>query len=152
MNNGAENEMLIPKNVIVATGSRPKTLAGMEVDGEYVMTSDEALAMEQLPKSILIVGGGVIGIEWASMLADFGVDVTVLEYADRIIPTEDKEISKEMQRLIKKKGIKIITGAKVLPETLEKRMELSISAEVKDEIQEYQAEKLLLSVGRQGKY
>ena len=61
-----ENEMLIPKNVIVATGSRPKSLSGIEVDGQYVMTSDEALAMEQLPKSILIVGGGVIGIEWAS--------------------------------------------------------------------------------------
>ena len=86
----------------------------------FVMTSDEALSMEELPKSIMIVGGGVIGIEWASMLADFGVEVTVIEYADRIIPTEDKEISKEMQRLLKKKGITIVTGAKVLPETLEK--------------------------------
>ena len=86
MNNGAENEMLIPKNVIVATGSRPNTLAGIEIDGKFVMTSDDALLMEELPKSILIVGGGVIGIEWASMLADFGVDVTVLEYADTIHP------------------------------------------------------------------
>ncbi len=128
MNNGAENEMLIPKNVIVATGSRPNTLSGIEVDGEFVMTSDEALLMEQLPKSIIIVGGGVIGIEWASMLADFDVDVTVIEYADRIIPTEDKEISEEMQRLLKKKGIKVITGAKVLPETLRKENGVSISA------------------------
>ena len=148
MNNGAENEMLIPKNVIVATGSRPNTLAGMEVDGTFILTSDEALLMEELPKSILIVGGGVIGIEWASMLADFGVDVTVLEYADRIIPTEDKEISQEMQRLLKKKGIKIITGAKVLAETLRKENGVTISAEVKETVQEYQAEKLLLSVGR----
>lgn len=148
MNNGAENEMLIPKNVIVATGSRPNTLAGMEVDGTFILTSDEALLMEELPKSILIVGGGVIGIEWASMLADFGVDVTVLEYADHIIPTEDKEISQEMQRLLKKKGIKIITGAKVLAETLRKENGVTISAEVKETVQEYQAEKLLLSVGR----
>ena len=148
MNNGAENEMLIPKNVIVATGSRPNTLAGMEVDGTFTLTSDEALLMEELPKSILIVGGGVIGIEWASMLADFGVDVTVLEYADRIIPTEDKEISQEMQRLLKKKGIKIIIGAKVLAETLRKENGVTISAEVKETVQEYQAEKLLLSVGR----
>src|SRR3954452_10965187 len=148
MNNGAENEMLIPKNVIVAAGSRPNTLAGMEVDGTFILTSDEALLMEELPKSILIVGGGVIGIEWASMLADFGVDVTVLEYADRIIPTEDKEISQEMQRLLKKKGIKIITGAKVLAETLRKENGVTISAEVKETVQEYQAEKLLLSVGR----
>ena len=148
MNNGAENEMLIPKNVIVATGSRPNTLSGIEVDGKFVMTSDEALLMEELPKSILIVGGGVIGIEWASMLADFGVDVTVLEYADTIIPTEDKEISQEMQRLLKKKGIKIITGAKVLAETLRKENGITISAEVKETVQEYHAEKLLLSVGR----
>ena len=65
------------------------------------------------------------------MLADFGVEVTVIEYADRIIPTEDNEISKEMQRLIKKKGIKIVTGAKVFPETLEKGDGVTISAEVK---------------------
>ena len=116
--------------------------------GQFVMTSDEALSMEELPKSILIVGGGVIGIEWASMLADFGVDVTVLEYADPIIPTEDKEISQEMQRLFKKKGIKIITGAKVLPETLRKENGVTISAEVKEAVQEFQAEKLLVSVGR----
>lgn len=149
MNSGTENEMLIPKNVIVATGSRPKSLSGIEVDGQYVMTSDEALAMEQLPKSILIVGGGVIGIEWASLLSDFDVDVTVLEYADRIIPTEDADISKEMQRLMKKKGIKLITGAKVLPDTLQKGDQVSISAKVKGEIKEYKADKLLLSVGRQ---
>ena len=89
------------------------------------------LRMEQLPKSIIIVGGGVIGIEWASMLADFGVEVTVLEYADRIIPTEDQEISKEMQRIIKKKGIKIITGAKVLPETLKREKELPFLQKLK---------------------
>ena len=105
MNNGEENEMLIPNNVIIATGSRPRSLPGLEIDGEFVMSSDEALAMTELPKSILIVGGGVIGIEWASMLNDFGVEVTVIEYADRIIPTEDKDISKEMLKLLKKKGI-----------------------------------------------
>ncbi|MCS0786795.1 dihydrolipoyl dehydrogenase [Cytobacillus pseudoceanisediminis] len=149
MNNGDENEMLIPKNVIVATGSRPRTLPGLDIDGQLVMTSDEALALEEVPSSIIIVGGGVIGIEWASMLSDFGADVTVIEYADRIIPTEDKEISKEMQRLMKKKGVKIVTGAKVLPETLQKGEGVTISAEVKGSQQEFSAEKLLVSVGRQ---
>jgi dihydrolipoamide dehydrogenase len=149
MKDGSENEMLIPKNVIVATGSRPRTLPGLEVDGDKVLSSDEALNLEQLPKSILIVGGGVIGIEWASMMSDFGVDVTVVEYADRIIPTEDREISREMQRLMKKKGIKIVTGAKVLPETLQKDGEVFISAEVKGSQKEFRAEKLLVSVGRQ---
>jgi dihydrolipoamide dehydrogenase len=149
MNNGDENEMLIPKNVIVATGSRPRTLPGLNIDGQLVMTSDEALALEEVPSSIIIVGGGVIGIEWASMLSDFGADVTVIEYADRIIPTEDKEISKEMQRLMKKKGVKIVTGAKVLPETLQKGEGVTISAEVKGSQKEFSAEKLLVSVGRQ---
>ncbi|MDZ5471077.1 dihydrolipoyl dehydrogenase (plasmid) [Bacillus sp. 31A1R] len=149
MNNGEENEMLIPKNVIVATGSRPRTLPGLEIDGNLVMTSDEALAMESVPNSIIIVGGGVIGIEWASMLSDFGVDVTVIEYSDRIIPTEDKEISKEMQRLMKKKGVKIVTSAKVLPETLQRGEGVTISAEVKGALKEFTAEKILVSVGRQ---
>ncbi|AIE60662.1 dihydrolipoyl dehydrogenase [Bacillus methanolicus] len=149
MNSGEENEMLIPKNVIIATGSRPRTLPGLEPDNEFVMTSDEALAMESLPKSIIIVGGGVIGIEWASMLSDFGVDVTVIEYADRIIPTEDKEISKEMQRLMKKKGVNTVTSAKVLPETLQKGDGVIISAEIKGEAKEFKAEKILVSVGRQ---
>ncbi|WP_042458189.1 dihydrolipoyl dehydrogenase [Neobacillus dielmonensis] len=149
MNNGEENEMLLPKNVIIATGSRPRSLPGLEIDGEYVLTSDEALELETLPKSVIIVGGGVIGIEWASMLADFGAEVTVLEYEDRIIPTEDKEVSKEMQRLLKKKGIKIITNAKVLPETLSKNAGVSISADVNGANREYTAERLLVSVGRQ---
>ncbi|MCM3724518.1 dihydrolipoyl dehydrogenase [Neobacillus cucumis] len=149
MNNGTENEMLIPKNVIVATGSRPRTLPGLEVDGQLVISSDEALQLETLPKSIIIVGGGVIGIEWASMLSDFGINVTVIEFADRIIPTEDKDISKEMQRVLKKKGINLVTGAKVLPETIVKDQEVSISAEVKGVLKQFKAEKLLVSVGRQ---
>ncbi|MEW9049716.1 MAG: dihydrolipoyl dehydrogenase [Neobacillus sp.] len=149
MNSGEENEMLIPKNVIVATGSRPRTLPGLDIDGELVITSDEALELDTLPNSIIIVGGGVIGIEWASMLSDFGVEVTVIEYADRIIPTEDKEVSREMQRLMKKKGIKVVTSAKVLPESLIRDNGVTISAEVKAGVKEFKAEKLLVSVGRQ---
>ncbi|MFD3447810.1 dihydrolipoyl dehydrogenase [Microbacteriaceae bacterium 4G12] len=149
MNNGEENEMLIPKNVIIATGSRPKSLPGLEIDGEFVMSSDHALQMEKLPASIIIVGGGVIGVEWASMLADFGVKVTVVEYADRILPLEDHEISKEMQRLFKKKRIEVVTSAKVLPDTLVKDQGVTIQAELKSGMKEFQAEKLLVSVGRQ---
>lgn len=147
LNNG-EEVTLHPKNIVIATGSRPRTLPGLEADGKFVMTSDEALQMEELPKSIIIVGGGVIGIEWASMLVDFGVEVTVIEYADRIIPTEDKDISKEVQRLMKKKGVKIVTGAKVLPETLEKGEGVSIKAEHRGEEKSFAADKLLVSVGR----
>lgn len=148
LNDGKDEVILNPKNIIIATGSRPRTLPGLEVDGKYVMTSDEALQMEELPKSIIIVGGGVIGIEWASMLVDFGLEVTVIEYAEQIIPTEDKEISKELQRLLKKKGVKMVTGAKVLPETLEKGEQVSIKAEHRGVEKEFSADKLLVSVGR----
>ncbi|MCI4136303.1 dihydrolipoyl dehydrogenase [Bacillus vallismortis] len=148
--NGEENDMLIPKQVIIATGSRPRMLPGLEADGESVLTSDEALQMEKLPKSIIIVGGGVIGIEWASMLHDFGVKVTVIEYADRILPTEDQDISAEMESLLKKKGIQFVTGAKVLPETMTKTSDdISIQAEKDGEIVTYSAEKMLVSIGRQ---
>ncbi|MCY7893783.1 dihydrolipoyl dehydrogenase [Bacillus vallismortis] len=148
--NGEENDMLIPKQVIIATGSRPRMLPGLEADGESVLTSDEALQMEKLPKSIIIVGGGVIGIEWASMLHDFGVKVTVIEYADRILPTEDQDISAEMESLLKKKGIQFVTGAKVLPETMTKTSDdISIQAEKDGETVTYSAEKMLVSIGRQ---
>ena len=113
------------------------------------MSSDDALKMETLPSSIIIVGGGVIGIEWASMLADFGVEVTVFEYAERILPLEDNDVSKEMQSLFKKKGIKVVTDAKVLPETLVKDNGVTIQAEHNGENKAFTAEKMLVSVGRQ---
>ncbi|MCK9906541.1 FAD-dependent oxidoreductase, partial [Frankia sp. Cpl3] len=103
---------------MLATGSRPRTLPGLAIDGEYVITSDEALELTELPTSVVIVGGGVIGIEWASLLNDFGVEVTVVEYADRILPLEDEEVSREMTRLLKKRKVKIVTEAKVLPESM----------------------------------
>ncbi|MED3563559.1 dihydrolipoyl dehydrogenase [Bacillus xiapuensis] len=148
LNNDGGEIIVSPRNILIATGSRPRTFYGLEADEKYVMTSDEALEMETLPNSIIIVGGGVIGIEWASMLVDFGTQVTVLEYAERILPTEDKDVSKEIQRLLKKKGVKIVTGAKVLPETLEKGDGVSIKAEHKGKETLFSADKLLVSVGR----
>ncbi|MCM3440935.1 dihydrolipoyl dehydrogenase [Metabacillus halosaccharovorans] len=148
MNNGTENEMLIPKNVIIATGSRPRSLDGLEIDDKTIISSDEALELTSLPKSVIIVGGGVIGIEWASMLSDFGVSVTLCEYADRILPTEDEEISKEMTRLMTKKGVNIYTSTKVLPETINKENGVTIHAENQGEQIELAADIMLVSVGR----
>lgn len=148
LNNG-ETEILVSKNVIIATGSRPRSLPGLNIDGEFVMSSDHALEMQELPKSILIVGGGVIGIEWASMLSDFGVDVTVIEFMDRILPLEDEEISKEMTRLLKKRKVKILTGAKLLPDTVAiKDSSITASVERKGETEQLSADKMLVSVGR----
>ena len=150
MNNGEENEMLILKNLVIATGSRPRSLPGVEIDERQILSSDGALQMTVLPKSMLIVGGGVIGIEWASMLNDFGVEVTVIEYADRIIPTEDEDVSKEMKKLLTKKGITFVTGAEVSADSLSKTEEsVTISAKVSGELKTFTAEKMLVSVGRQ---
>lgn len=147
--NGDENTMLVPKNVLIATGSSPRTLPGLEVDGTHVLTSDEALEMETLPQSIIIVGGGVIGIEWASMLADFGVNVTVLEFLDQILPTEDHDVAREVERQLKRKGVTFVKKAKVLPDTLQKENGVTIEAEVENAKQVFSAEKILVSVGRQ---
>lgn len=149
MNDGSENEMLVPQNVIIATGSKPQSLPGLHIDGEHVISSDEALELTSLPNSVVIIGGGVIGIEWASLLSDFGVEVTVLEYAPHVLPLEDHEIAKELQRLLKKKKINIITNAKVLADTCERSEDgVSITAEVNGANQTFKADKLLVSVGR----
>ncbi|MFD2630774.1 dihydrolipoyl dehydrogenase [Oceanobacillus kapialis] len=147
--NGDENTMIVPKNVLIATGSKPKTLPGLKLDGEMVMSSDDALQMESLPESILIVGGGVIGIEWASMLTDFGVNVTVLEYSDQILPTEDKAIATEVEKQLKKRGVTFVKGAKVLPESVELGSTVTISAEIGDKKDTFTADKMLVSVGRE---
>lgn len=147
--NGEENTMIVPKYVLIATGSKPKSLPGLEIDGTFVMSSDEALEMKDLPESILIIGGGVIGIEWASMLADFGVKVTVIEYLDQILPTEDADIAKEVEKQLSRKGVKFVKGAKVLPDTLTKENGVTIEVEIGSSIQNFDAEKILVSVGRQ---
>ncbi|HLS10224.1 dihydrolipoyl dehydrogenase [Lentibacillus sp.] len=147
--NGDENTMLVPKNVLIATGSRPRSLPGLELDGEIVMSSDEALNMNELPSSMIIVGGGVIGIEWASMLSDFGVDVTVIEYMDYILPTEDEVIAKEVEKQLKKKGVHVVKGAKVLPDKLQKEKGVTVEAEINHHNETFSADRMLVSVGRE---
>lgn len=149
-NDGSEPEILVPKNVLIATGSRPRTLPGLEIDGEYVMNSDHALSMDQLPESIVIIGGGVIGVEWASLLSDFGVKVTIVEFLDRILPLEDEEVSKEITRVLKKRKVKIMTSSKVLPETVSERGgQVTLQAEKGGEVVELTADRAMVSVGRQ---
>ncbi|MGG4041487.1 dihydrolipoyl dehydrogenase [Bacillus smithii] len=150
MNDGNENEILIPQHVIIATGSRPKTLNGLEIDGDFILSSNEALELSDIPSSVLIVGGGAIGIEWASMLKDFGSDVTIIEYAPRLLPSEDHDISRELEIRLKKKGIRIVTNAKILPDTVQKeKTTATVQVEVNGERLAYSAEKILVCVGRQ---
>lgn len=144
MNDGTENEMLIPQNVIIATGSRPRTLDGLKVDGKNVYTSDEFLTIEKLPKSVIIIGGGVIGVEWASMLVDFDVDVTIIELGDRLLPTEDAAISAEMLKSLEKRGVNVHFNVQLDPSAIDTND--NVSLQINEET--ISAEALLLSVGR----
>ncbi|MCR8643518.1 dihydrolipoyl dehydrogenase [Paenibacillus sp. N1-5-1-14] len=148
----ADDLVVAYKDLIIATGSRPRSLPGLTIDGKFVMTSDDALEMDNLPSSIIIVGGGVIGIEWASMLSDFGVKVTIVEYADRLVPLEDADISKELRRLMMKRGVTILTGAKLLAETMYANNQtgtVHMQVEHLGSVKDLEAEKALVSVGRQ---
>jgi dihydrolipoamide dehydrogenase len=101
------------KHIIVATGARARTFPGMEPDGKMIWTYKEALVPDVMPKSLLVVGSGAIGIEFASFFRTLGADVTVVEILDRILPVEDEEISKFARKSFEKQGMKIHTGAKV---------------------------------------
>ena len=100
-------------HVVLAAGSVPRTIPGFEVDGRYVMTSDEVLALDHLPASAVVIGGGAIGCEFASMLSDLGAQVTVLEALPRIIPGCDKDVADVVARSFKKRGIDVRTGVEV---------------------------------------
>ena len=105
-------------DVILATGSRVKSLPGLEPDGKRIVTSDDVLAMTTLPKDIVIVGAGAVGVEFASMFADVGVKVTLLEYLPQIVPLEDLEVSKTLQRSFEKRGIEVMTNARFDPKSV----------------------------------
>ena len=147
-----ESVSLVPKNVLIATGSRAKGLPGLKADGNKILYSDHALELESLPDSIIIIGGGVIGIEWASMLSDFGVKVTVVEAADRILPFEDDDISREMTRLLKKRNVEILTKAKVVESSVhmaEHTVSLTVETGIDNAMHELTGAHVLLSVGRE---
>jgi len=110
---GKKTDELSAKHIIVATGARARVLPGLEPDGKFVWSYKEAMIPEDMPKKLLVIGSGAIGIEFASFYNTFGVDVTVVELMDRVVPVEDEEISAIVGKSLKKQGMKIITGAKV---------------------------------------
>jgi dihydrolipoamide dehydrogenase len=101
------------RHVVLATGSVPRTLPGVEVDGELVQTSDQALWFTRAPERAVIIGGGAIGVEFATMWAPMGTQVTVVEVLDRLLPLEDADSSRLLQRAFKRRGIDVLTGARV---------------------------------------
>ena len=95
--------------IIVATGAKPKEINGLEFDGKFILNSDDVLNISSLPKSVLIVGSGAIGIEWARIFSNFGAEVTIVETAEHLIPNADIDVSKRIERIFKQKKIKYYT-------------------------------------------
>jgi dihydrolipoamide dehydrogenase len=139
-------------HLMLATGSAPRSLPGLEPDGELIITSDEALTRNDVPRRIAIVGAGAIGVEWASMYRDFGSKVTLIEFADRIVPLEDPEIGKELARVFRKRGIAIHTSSTIDPETLDRSSDGEVAFQVaaKDGSKrtDVAADVVLVAVGR----
>ncbi len=108
-----KGDSVVAKNIVLATGARARVLPGMEPDGKLIWTYREAMVPETMPKSLLVVGSGAIGIEFASFYRNMGAEVTVVEVLERILPVEDAEISAFAQKAFEKQGMKIMTGATV---------------------------------------
>ena len=136
------------KNVVLATGARPRSIPSLPVDGEMVMTSRHALELRQLPSSVVIVGAGATGVEFAYLFNAYGVKVTVVELLPRVVPNEDEEISRELEKALSEDGIAFMTGCRVtemspVPAGSKLKVESSNGAE------EIECEKVLVAVGVQ---
>ena len=144
------DRVLQATDVILATGSRVKSLPGLEPDGKRILTSDDVLRSETLPKDIVIVGAGAVGCEFASMYHDLGTKVTLLEYFPQIVPLEDRELSQTLERSFTRRGMTVMTNARFdsTKVSVEKNgICLMVGPEGKDQ-QEVRAEALLVAAGR----
>ena len=136
------------QNIILATGSEAKMLPGLELDGQYILTNKEILDLEAVPKSLLVVGAGAVGVEFASMFARFGTDVTLVEMLPRVLPLEDADISAELKKVMAKKRLKIFTDA-TLQEIKVADGAVHATVTLPDgESKAFTTEKALIAVGR----
>jgi dihydrolipoamide dehydrogenase len=134
------------KNILLATGSEAKLLPGLTA-GDRILTNIEILSLPEPPKSLIIIGAGAVGVEFASIFRSFGAEVTIVEFLPRMVPVEDEEISKELSRVFRKRGIDVNVGAKVEKvELTDKGVKVTWTANGK--AQEKEAERVLVAVGR----
>jgi dihydrolipoamide dehydrogenase len=137
-------EKYVGKNVVLATGSYAKTLPGLEIDGDRIITSDHALHMDKVPKSVIVLGGGVIGCEFASVWRSFGAEVTIIEALPHLVALEDETSSKQLERAFRKRGINFELGTKFKNATKSKK-DVTVTLE---DGRTFSAELLLVAVGR----
>src|SRR3954466_4684080 len=144
---GTETE-ITGKNVIIATGSKPSALPFLQIDKKRIITSTEALSLTEVPKHLVLIGGGVIGLELGSVYARLGAKVSVVEFMDSIIPTMDKSLGKELQKVLAKQGMEFYLGHKVTGATA-KGKEVTVTFDnPKGEKQELKGDYCLVAVGR----
>jgi len=110
---GDKQTISVNKEIIVATGSQPRSIPGIEIDKKRIITSDEAIGLKTVPKSVVVLGSGAVGVEFASIFRRFGSDVTIIELLPRLVPVEDEAVSAELERSFRKQGIKVLTATKV---------------------------------------
>ena len=146
--NDGSSEVIEGTNIIIATGSKPSNLPFINIDKERVITSTEALKLKEVPKHLLVIGGGVIGLELGSVYKRLGAEVTVIEYMDKIVPGMDADVSKELQKVFKKQGIKFATSHKV--NSVERNGDTIVvkATDKKDREIEFSGDYCLVSVGR----
>ncbi|MDE3153899.1 MAG: dihydrolipoyl dehydrogenase [Acidobacteriota bacterium] len=136
------------REIVVATGSTPRSVPGVEIDRKRIITSDEAIAMKEVPKSLVILGSGAVGVEFASIYRRFGSDVTVIELLPRLVPNEDEAVSAELEKSFKKQGIKVFTGTKVT-KAQASASGVAVEAALPDgKTEKFKADYLLVATGR----
>ena len=145
---GGDDQELSAKHILVATGSSPRSVPGVTIDHTRIITSDEAIHLGEVPKSIAILGSGAVGVEFASIFNRFGSKVTIIELLPRLVPVEDDAVSAELQRSFRKQGITVLTGTKVSKAEV-KGSTVTLSAELPGGKHEtIEADYLLVATGR----
>ena len=145
---GGGQELHATKQIVVATGSTARSVPGVTIDRKRIITSDEAIALREVPKSIVILGAGAVGVEFGTVFKRFGSDVTIIEMLPRLVPLEDEAVSAELDRSFRKQGITVRTGTKVTSASATSDG-VDIEAQLADgKVEKYHADYLLVATGR----
>ena len=145
---GETQSLTATKEIVIATGSAPRSVPGVDIDRKRIITSDEAIALREVPKSLIVLGSGAVGVEFASIFRRFGSQVTVIELLPRIVPVEDEAISAELQKSFRKQGIVVHTGTRVTRATAG-TAGVEVEAQLPDgTVEKLSADYLLVATGR----
>jgi dihydrolipoamide dehydrogenase len=145
---GESTSELRAKNIVLATGSEAKLIPGLELDGQAIVTNKEILDFDSIPKSLLVIGAGAVGVEFASIFARFGSEVTIVEMLPRVLPLEDADISEELKKVLTRKRIKIMTGARLENLSVQDGKVQALVSTEGSEPKTITADKALIAVGR----